>query len=42
MESKVKTMGHPIHPMLVNFPLGLLVTSAVFDIPIFDKKNRMS
>src|SRR5260370_32846196 len=25
-------MGHPIHPMLVNFPLGLLVTSAVFDI----------
>ncbi|MGZ3623386.1 MAG: DUF2231 domain-containing protein [Ktedonobacteraceae bacterium] len=32
MESKVKSMGHPIHPMLVNFPLGLLVTSAVFDI----------
>src|SRR5260370_16847657 len=25
-------MGHPIHPMLVNFPIGLLVTSAVFDI----------
>ena len=32
MESKVKSMGHPIHPMLVNFPLGLLVTAAVFDI----------
>ena len=32
MESKVKSLGHPIHPMLVNFPLGLLVTSAVFDI----------
>jgi uncharacterized membrane protein len=32
MESKVKSMGHPIHPMLVNFPLGLLITSAVFDI----------
>ena len=32
MESKVKSMGHPIHPMLVNFPLGLLMTSAVFDI----------
>jgi uncharacterized membrane protein len=32
MESKVKSMGHPLHPMLVNFPLGLLVTSAVFDI----------
>lgn len=32
MESKIKSMGHPVHPMLVNFPLGLLVTSAVFDI----------
>jgi len=32
MESKVKSLGHPIHPMLVNFPLGLLMTSAVFDI----------
>lgn len=32
MESKVKSMGHPIHPMLVNFPLGLLITSIVFDI----------
>lgn len=32
MESKVRSMGHPIHPMLVNFPLGLLITSAVFDI----------
>ena len=32
MDSKVKSMGHPVHPMLVNFPLGLLVTSAVFDI----------
>jgi uncharacterized membrane protein len=32
MESKVKSMGHPIHPMLVNFPLGLLMTAAVFDI----------
>lgn len=32
MESRVKSMGHPIHPMLVNFPLGLLITSVVFDI----------
>src|SRR5258708_21248413 len=32
MESKVKSMGHPMHPMLVNFPLGLLVTAAIFDI----------
>jgi uncharacterized membrane protein len=31
MESKAKFLGHPIHPMLVVFPLGLLVTSVVFD-----------
>jgi uncharacterized membrane protein len=39
MESKVKSMGHPLHPMLVNFPLGLLVTSAVFDIVHFITGN---
>ena len=32
MESKVKAFGHPIHPMLIVFPLGLLATSLVFDI----------
>ena len=32
MESKVKLVGHPIHPMLIVFPLGLLVTSVVLDI----------
>jgi uncharacterized membrane protein len=32
MYSKVKSMGHPLHLMLVNFPLGLWVTAAVFDI----------
>jgi uncharacterized membrane protein len=32
MESKAKLFGHPIHPMLVVFPLGLLVTSVIFDI----------
>src|SRR5215213_7135940 len=26
-----KLLGHPIHPMLVVFPLGLLVTSLIFD-----------
>ena len=29
MESKVKSMGHAMHPMLVNFPLGLLITSVI-------------
>ena len=32
MESKVKMMGHPVHPILVVFPLGLLTTSVVFDV----------
>jgi uncharacterized membrane protein len=32
MESKVKLLGHPIHPMLIVFPLGLLATAVIFDL----------
>ncbi len=32
MESRAKAMGHPIHPMFIVFPLGLLSTAVVFDI----------
>ena len=32
MESRVKFAGHPVHPMLIVFPLGLLATAVVFDI----------
>lgn len=32
MESKVKLLGHPIHPMLIVFPLGLLAIAVLFDI----------
>ncbi len=32
MESKVKLAGHPVHPMLIVFPLGLLSTAVIFDI----------
>ena len=32
MESKAKVAGHPVHPMLIVFPLGLLATAIVFDI----------
>ncbi|MGH2536314.1 MAG: DUF2231 domain-containing protein [Candidatus Promineifilaceae bacterium] len=32
MESKVKILGHPIHPILIVFPLGLLATAVIFDI----------
>jgi uncharacterized membrane protein len=31
MESHAKFLGHPIHPMLIVFPLGLLGTATVFD-----------
>jgi uncharacterized membrane protein len=32
MESKAKAFGHPIHPMLIVFPLGLLATGVIFDV----------
>jgi len=32
MESRVKLAGHPAHPMLIVFPLGLLSTALVFDV----------
>lgn len=31
MESKVKFLGHGLHQLLVAFPLGLLMTSGIFD-----------
>src|SRR5680860_37930 len=32
MESKAKFLGHPIHPMLITFPLGLFGMAVVFDL----------
>ena len=32
MQSKAKLLGHPIHPMLIVFPLGLLATAVAFAI----------
>jgi uncharacterized membrane protein len=32
MESKARFLGHPIHQMLIVFPLGLLATAVIFDI----------
>ena len=31
MESRVKLFGHPLHQMLIVFPLGLLGAAALFD-----------
>ena len=32
MDARAKLLGHPIHQMLIVFPLGLLATSFFFDI----------
>lgn len=32
MESRLKVLGHPVHPMLVMFPVALLVTAVIFDV----------
>lgn len=32
MESRAKLLGHPIHQMLVVFPLGLLAMAVIFDL----------
>ncbi len=31
MESRATLFGHPIHQMLIVFPLGLLATAVIFD-----------
>ena len=38
MESKSKMFGHALHPILIVFPLGLLVFSVIFDVKSW--KNR--
>jgi uncharacterized membrane protein len=32
MESRIKLLGHPVHPMLIVFPLGLLAMAVIFDL----------
>jgi uncharacterized membrane protein len=32
MEARAKFLGHPVHQMLVVFPLGLLATAVLFDV----------
>jgi uncharacterized membrane protein len=39
MESRAKLLGHPIHPMLIVFPLGLLATAVAFDIVALVQKS---
>lgn len=39
MESRVKLFGHPVHPMLIVFPVGLLATAVIFDIFYMATRN---
>ncbi len=32
MKARARFLGHPVHQMLVVFPLGLLATSVIFDV----------
>ena len=32
MESRTKLFGHPVHQMLIVFPLGLLAMGVIFDL----------
>jgi uncharacterized membrane protein len=32
MESRARFLGHPIHQVLIVFPLGLLATAVIFDV----------
>jgi uncharacterized membrane protein len=32
MESKIKVLGHALHPLMIPFPLGLLGTAVIFDV----------
>jgi uncharacterized membrane protein len=32
MRTRVRALGHPVHPMLVAFPLGLFTTAVIFDV----------
>lgn len=32
MEARARLFGHPVHQMLIVFPLGLLATAVIFDV----------
>jgi uncharacterized membrane protein len=39
MASKASILGHPVHPMLIPFPLALWVTSFVADVIFYFNRN---
>jgi uncharacterized membrane protein len=41
MESKVKLLGHPVHPMLVVIPLGAFIAAVLFDAASLWQSSRV-
>lgn len=41
MDARAKLLGHPVHQMLVVFPLGLLATGVIFDLVHIGTDNVM-
>jgi uncharacterized membrane protein len=39
MKSRVRALGHPVHPMVIVFPLGLFVAGTVFDLIALFSEN---
>ena len=39
MRAKARLLGHPIHPMLIVFPLGSFTVAAIFDIIYISTHN---
>lgn len=39
MKNKARFLGHPIHPMLVVFPVGLFTTAVIFDVLYLITRN---
>jgi len=39
MESRAAIAGHPIHPILIAFPLGLWITSFVVDVVFYFSRH---
>ena len=40
MNSRIKFLGHPLHPMLVVYPLGLWSTAVILDLIFVANGNR--
>src|SRR5262250_2966300 len=41
MEARAKLFGHPIHQMLIVFPLGLLGMGVIFDIVFLSTESQI-